>query len=77
MVISKGLDKEVKLNHPLYSQSFSNKQKTSASVPNPLPLFNSPSPAIAQKPLLPIRHICGLGASFGCERMSEHSNRHD
>ena len=45
--------------------------------PNPLLLFNSPTPATAQKPLPPIRHICGLGARFGCERMSEHLNRHD
>ena len=45
--------------------------------PNLLPLFNSSSPATAQKPLPPIRHICGLGARFGCERMSEHSNRRD
>ena len=33
--------------------------------PNPLPLFNSSSPATVQKPLPPIRHICGLGASVG------------
>ena len=74
MVISKGLDKEVKLNHPLYSQSFSSKQKTSASVPKSPPLFNSSSPSTAQKPLLPIRHICGLGASVGCERIKRTFN---
>ena len=42
--------------------------------PNPLPLFNSSSPAIAQKPLPPIRHICGLGASVGCERIERTFN---
>ena len=62
-------------NHILYSQSFSNKQKTSASVPKSSHfLFNSSSPATAQKPLLPIRHICGLGASVGCERIKRTFN---
>ena len=42
--------------------------------PNPLPLFNSSSPATAQKPLPPIRHICGLGASVGCERIKRTFN---
>ena len=42
--------------------------------PNLLPLFNSSSPATAQKPLLPIRHICGLGASVGCERVERTFN---
>ena len=42
--------------------------------PNPLPLFNSPSPATAQEPLPPIRHICGLGASVGCERIERTFN---
>ena len=42
--------------------------------PNPLPLFNSPSPATAQKSLPPIRHICGLGASVGCERIKRTFN---
>ena len=37
-------------------------------------IFNSPSPAIAQKPLPPIRHICGLGASVGCERIERTFN---
>ena len=35
--------------------------------PNPLPLFNSSSPATVQKPVNFISHICGLGASVGCE----------
>ena len=61
-------------NHPLYSQSFSSKQKTSASVPKSPLLFNSPSPATAQKPLPSIRHICGLGASVGCERIERTFN---
>ena len=61
-------------NHPLYSQSFSSKQKTSASVPKSPLLFNSPSPATAQKPLPSIRHICGLGASVGCERVERTFN---
>ena len=42
--------------------------------PNLLPLFNSSSPATAQKPLPPIRHICGLGASVGCERVERTFN---
>ena len=61
-------------NHTLYSQSFSSKQKTSASVPKSPLLFNSPSPATAQKPLPSIRHICGLGASVGCERVERTFN---
>ena len=61
-------------NHPLYSQSFSSKQKTSTSVPKSPLLFNSPSPATAQKPLPSIRHICGLGASVGCERVERTFN---
>ena len=56
------------------SQSFSSKQKTSASVPKSPHLFNSSSTATAQKPLPPIRHICGLGASVGCERMERTFN---
>ena len=42
--------------------------------PNPLSLFNSLSPATAQKPLPPIRHICGLGESVGCERVERTFN---
>ena len=42
--------------------------------PNLLPLFNSSSPVTAQKPLPPIRHICGLGASVGCERIERTFN---
>ena len=61
-------------NHPLYSQSFSSKQKPSTSVPKSPLLFNSPSPATSQKPLPSIRHICGLGASVGCERVERTFN---
>ena len=60
-------------NHTLCYQSLSSKQNTSASVPKS-PLFNSSSPATAQKPLPPIRHICGLGASVGCERIKRTFN---
>ena len=63
-----------KLIHTLYSQSFSSKQKTSTSVPKSPLLFNSPSPATSQKPLPSIRHICGLGASVGCERVERTFN---
>ena len=42
--------------------------------PNLLLVFNSSSPATAQKPLPPIRHICGLGASVGCERVERTFN---
>ena len=53
---------------------FSSKQKLSHLVPKSPPLFNSLSPATAQKPLPRIRHICGLGASVGCERMERTFN---
>ncbi|WP_302439667.1 hypothetical protein, partial [Anaerobutyricum hallii] len=42
--------------------------------PNPLPLFNSPFPATVQKPVNFISHICGLGASVGCERVERTFN---
>ena len=38
--------------------------------PNPLPLFNSSSPATVHF----ISHICGLGASVGCERVERTFN---
>ena len=57
------------------SQSFSSKQKTSASVPQSSHfLFNSSSPATVQKPVKFISHICGLGASVGCERVERTFN---
>ena len=74
MVISKGLDKEVKLNHPPAPSHSRVSRRHQLLSPNPLPMFNSPSPATAQKPLLPIRHICGLGASVGCERIKRTFN---
>ena len=62
-------------NHIPYSQSFSSKQNTSASVPKSSHfLFNSSSPATVQKPVNFIRHICGLGASVGCERIKQTFN---
>ena len=61
-------------NHTLCYQSLSSKQNTSASVPKSPPLFNSPSPATAQKPVNFISHICGLGASVGCERVERTFN---
>ena len=42
--------------------------------PNPLLLFNSPSPTTAQKPVNFISHICGLGASVECERVERPFN---
>ena len=42
--------------------------------PNLLPLFNSSSPATAQKPVNFISHICGLGANVGCERVERTFN---
>ena len=41
---------------------------------NLLPLFRSFTPATAQKPVNPISHICGLGASVGCERVERTFN---
>ena len=58
-----------------YSQLFSSKQKTSASVPQSSHFpFNSSSPATVQKPVNFIRHICGFGASVGCERVERTFN---
>ena len=54
-----------------YSRASSTHQLLS---PNPLPCLHSPSPATAQKPLPRIRHICGLGASVGCERVERTFN---
>ena len=42
--------------------------------PNPLSLSNSRSSATAQKPVNFISHICGLGASVGCERVERTFN---
>ena len=64
-----------RLSHIPYSQSFSSKQNTSASVPKSFHfLFNSSSPATVQKPVNFISHICGLGASVGCERVERTFN---
>ena len=62
-------------NHTLCYQSLSSKQNTSASVPKSFHfLFNSSSPATVQKPVKFISHICGLGASVGCERVERTFN---
>ena len=74
MVISKGLDKEVKLNQPPAPSHSRVSRRQQLLSPNPLSLFNSLSPATAQKPLPPIRHICGLGESVGCERVERTFN---
>ena len=78
MVISKGLDKEVKLNSPC-SQSFSSKQKPSALSPkSPQLLFNSnkiqPKTAREERryPIF-VASEQGLDASA----LSEHLNRRD
>ena len=54
-------------------QSLSSKQNTSASVPKSLPLFNSSS-SHSTEAIVSIRHICGLGASVGCERIKRTFN---
>ena len=74
MVISKGLDKEVKLNHPPVPSHSRVSRRHQLLSPNPLPMFNSPSPATVQKPVNFISHICGLGASVGCERVERTFN---
>ena len=48
----------VKSNHPSIPSHSRVSRRHQLLSPNPLPLFNSPSPATAQKPLPPIRHIC-------------------
>ena len=64
----------VKSNHPSIPSHSRVSRRHQLLSPNPLPLFNSSSPATAQKPLPPIRHICGLGASVGCERVERTFN---
>ena len=60
---------------PSISQSFSSKQKTRHLIPKSSHLlFNSSSPATVQKPVNFISHICGLGASVGCERVERTFN---
>ena len=56
----------VKSNHPPVPSYSRISRRHQLLSPNPLPLFNSSSPATTQKPLPPIRHICGLGASVEC-----------
>ena len=64
----------VKSNHPPIPSHSRVSRRHQLLSPNPLSLFNSLSPATAQKPLPPIRHICGLGASVGCERVERTFN---
>ena len=59
----------VKSNHPSIPSHSRVSRRHQLLSPNPLPLFNSLSPATAQKPVNFISHICGLGASVGCERV--------
>ena len=64
----------VKSNHPPIPSYSRVSRRHQLLSPNPLPLFNSPSPATAQKPVNFISHICGLGASVGCERVERTFN---
>ena len=64
----------VKSNHPPIPSHSRVSRRHQLLSPNPLPLFNSPSPATAQKPVNFISHICGLGASVGCERVERTFN---
>ena len=64
----------VKSNHPSIPSHSRVSRRHQLLSPNPLPLFNSPSPATAQKPVNFISHICGLGASVGCERVERTFN---
>ena len=54
------------------------KSQSSGEFPNP-PTKNSDFSSVAKvsHQREPIPYICGLGARFGCERVSEHSNRRD
>ena len=61
------LSEYCRLNHTLCSSYSRVSRRHQLLSPNSLPLFNSSSPATAQKLLPRIRHICGLGASVGCE----------
>ena len=64
----------VKSNHPSIPSHSRVSRRHQLLSPNPLPLFNSLSPATAQKPVNFISHICGLGASVGCERVERTFN---
>ena len=64
----------VKSNHPPIPSHSRVSRIHQLLSPNPFPLFNSFSPATAQKPVNFISHICGLGASVGCERVERTFN---
>ena len=64
----------VKSNHPPIPSHSRVSRRHQLLSPNPLPLFNSPFPATVQKPVNFISHICGLGASVGCERVERTFN---
>ena len=64
----------VKSNHPPIPSCSRVSRRHQLLSPNSLLLFNSPSPATAQKPVNFISHICGLGASVGCERVERTFN---
>ena len=64
----------VKSNHPPIPSYSRVSRRHQLLSPNSLILFNSPSPATAQKPVNFISHICGLGASVGCERVERTFN---
>lgn len=64
----------VKSNHPPIPSHSRVSRRHQLLSPNLLPLFNSLSPSTAQKPMNFISHICGLGASVGCERVERTFN---
>ena len=64
----------VKSNHPPIPSYSRISRRHQLLSPNLLPLFNSLSPSTAQKPMNFISHICGLGASVGCERIKRTFN---
>ena len=64
----------VKSNHPPIPSYSRVSRRHQLLSPNLLPLFNSLSPSTAQKPMNFISHICGLGASVGCERVERTFN---
>ena len=65
----------VKSNHPpIPSHSRVSRRHRLLSPKSSHFLFNSSSPATVQKPVNFISHICGLGASVGCERVERTFN---
>ena len=64
----------VKSNHPPIPSCSRVSRRHQLLSLNPLSLSNSRSSATAQKPVNFISHICGLGASVGCERVERTFN---